>query len=194
MPCGISRRGLFYLPVFLTAARLSAAASIETEKLEYRDGRLYWSRGSAAAAVGRAGVKPDKHEGDGATPAGTYPLVSILYRPDRVAPPLSLLPVKPLAPSDGWVDEPADANYNRPVSLPYPASAEQMWREDGLYDALVVIGYNMEPVVPGVGSAIFLHMATPDFAPTAGCVAVEREILLGLLPLLGPGSKIAITG
>jgi L,D-peptidoglycan transpeptidase YkuD (ErfK/YbiS/YcfS/YnhG family) len=185
---------LFYLPVFLTAPRLSAAASIETEKLEYRDGRLYWSRGSAAAAVGRAGVKADKHEGDGATPAGTYPLVSILYRPDRVAPPLSLMPVKPLAPSDGWVDEPADANYNRPVSLPYPASAEQMWREDGLYDALVVIGYNMEPVVPGAGSAIFLHIATPDFAPTAGCVAVEREILLGLLPLLGPGSKIAIMG
>jgi L,D-peptidoglycan transpeptidase YkuD (ErfK/YbiS/YcfS/YnhG family) len=194
VPCGVSRRGLFYLPVFLTVPRLSAAASIETEKLEYRDGRLYWSRGSAAAAVGRAGVKADKHEGDGATPAGTYPLVSILYRPDRVAPPLSLLPVEPLAPSDGWVDEPTDANYNRPVSLPYPASAEQMWREDGLYDALVVIGYNMEPVVPGAGSAIFLHMATPDFAPTAGCVAVEREILLGLLPLLGPGSKIAIMG
>ena len=178
----------------MTAARLSAAASIETEKLEYRDGRLYWSRGSAAAAVGRAGVKADKHEGDGATPAGTYSLIAILYRPDRVAPPLSRLPVKPLAPTDGWVDDPRDANYNRPVSLPYPASAEQMWREDDLYDALVVIGYNMEPVVSGAGSAIFLHIATPDFGPTAGCIAVKKKILLGLLPLLGPGSKIAITG
>jgi L,D-peptidoglycan transpeptidase YkuD (ErfK/YbiS/YcfS/YnhG family) len=59
---------------------------------------------------------------------------------------------------------------------------------------LVVVGYNMEPVVPGAGSAIFLHIATPGFAPTAGCVAVEREILLGLLPLLGPGSEITITG
>jgi L,D-peptidoglycan transpeptidase YkuD (ErfK/YbiS/YcfS/YnhG family) len=173
---------------------LSAAASAEPENLEYRGGRLNWSGGSAAAAVGRAGVRADKHESDGASPAGTYPLVSIFYRPDRIAAPLSPLPVKPLAPSDGWVDEPADANYNRPVSLPYPASAEQMWREDDLYDALVVIGYNMEPVVPGAGSAIFLHIATPDFAPTAGCVAVEREILLGLLPLLGPGSKITITG
>ena len=181
MPGEISRRGLFYFPVFLTAARLSAAQT-ETENLEYRGGRLRWSGGSAAAAVGRAGVKADKHEGDGATPAGAYPLVSILYRPDRIAAPVSRLPVKPLAPSDGWVDAPADANYNRPVSLPYPASAERMWREDGLYDVLVVIGYNMEPVVPGAGSAIFLHKATPDFAPTAGCVAVEREILLGLLP------------
>ncbi|HWZ67299.1 MAG TPA: L,D-transpeptidase family protein [Stellaceae bacterium] len=174
--------------------RLSAAAQTEAESLEYRDGRLYWSGGSAAAAVGRAGVKADKHEGDGATPAGTYPLVSILYRPDRIAAPKSRLPVKPLAPSDGWVDEPADANYNRPVSLPYPAGAEQMWREDHLYDALVIIGYNLDPVVPGAGSAIFLHIATPDFAPTAGCVAVRREILLRLLPLLGPGSQIAITG
>jgi L,D-peptidoglycan transpeptidase YkuD (ErfK/YbiS/YcfS/YnhG family) len=176
------------------SAHLSAARQTKAENLEYRGGRLYWSGGNAAAAVGRSGIKVDKHEGDGTTPAGTFPLGAILYRPDRIAAPLSDLPVKPLTPSDGWVDDPADANYNRPVSLPYPASAEQMWREDDLYDTLVVIGYNMEPVVPGAGSAIFLHIATPDFAPTAGCVAVEREILLGLLPLLGPGSSIAITG
>jgi len=176
----------------LLSARVSAAAQTESENLEYRDGRLYWSGSSAAAAVGRAGVKADKHEGDGATPAGTYPLVSILYRPDRVAPPRSQLPARALAPNDGWVDEPTDANYNRPVSLPYPASAEQMWRDDELYDALAVIGYNMDPVVPGAGSAIFLHIATPDFAPTAGCIAVQKQVLLRLLPLLGPGSKITI--
>jgi L,D-peptidoglycan transpeptidase YkuD (ErfK/YbiS/YcfS/YnhG family) len=191
---GIFRRAILFLPVELMAVRLSQSAQTEAENLECRDGRLYWSGGSAVAAVGRAGVKADKHEGDGATPAGTYPLVSVLYRPDRTAPPLSRLTVKPFAPSDGWVDDPADANYNRPVSLPYCASAEQMWREDDLYDALVVIGYNIEPVVPGAGSAIFLHIATPDFAPTAGCVAIQREVLLGLLPLLGPGSQIAITG
>jgi L,D-peptidoglycan transpeptidase YkuD (ErfK/YbiS/YcfS/YnhG family) len=188
---GFSRGGFLSFPVLLSA-RVSAAAQTEAENLEYRGGRLYWSGGNVAAAVGRAGVKADKHEGDGATPAGTYPLVSILYRPDRVAPPRSQLPVIALVPNAGWVDEPSDANYNRPVSLPYPASAEQLWRDDELYDALIVIGYNMEPVVPGAGSAIFLHIATPDFAPTAGCVAVEREILLGLLPLLGPGSQIVI--
>ena len=191
---GISRRALLFLPVELMAVRLSQAAQTGAENLEYRDGRLRWSAGSAPAAVGRAGVKVDKHEGDGATPAGTYPLLSILYRPDRIVAPLSRLSLKPLAPSDGWVDDPRDANYNRQVSLPYPASAERMWREDDLYDALVVIGYNMEPVVPGAGSAIFLHIGRPDFAPTAGCIAVEREVLLGLLPLLGPGSKISITG
>jgi len=189
----LSRRALLFLPAQVTAVHLSRAAEGETQNLEYRGGRLYWPRGSAAAAVGRSGVRADKREGDGSTPAGTFPLVSVLYRPDRIAPPLSQLPVRPLAPSDGWVDEPGDPNYNRPVSLPYPASAEQMWRQDGLYDALVVIGYNMAPVIPGAGSAIFLHVAAPDFAPTAGCVAVEKNVLLGLLPLLGPGSKITVT-
>jgi L,D-peptidoglycan transpeptidase YkuD (ErfK/YbiS/YcfS/YnhG family) len=188
----ISRRGLLALVVPLTGARLSEAAQTGYENLNYRDGRLHWSRGSAVAAVGRAGVKADKREGDGATPAGTYPLVSVLYRKDRVAPPTSHLPVRPLAPNDGWVDAPSDARYNRFVELPYPASAEEMWREDELYDVLIVIGYNMEPVIPGAGSAIFLHVATPDFAPTAGCVAITKEVLLGLIALLGPGSTITI--
>jgi L,D-peptidoglycan transpeptidase YkuD (ErfK/YbiS/YcfS/YnhG family) len=188
----ISRRGLLALVVPLMAARLSEAAQTEYENLDYRDGRLHWSRGSAVAAVGRAGVKADKREGDGATPAGTYPLVSVLYRKDRIAPPTSHLPVRALAPNDGWVDEPSDARYNRLVELPYPASAEEMWRADDLYDVLVVIGYNVEPVIPGAGSAIFLHVATPAFAPTAGCVAVNKEVLLALTPLLGPGSMITI--
>jgi L,D-peptidoglycan transpeptidase YkuD (ErfK/YbiS/YcfS/YnhG family) len=188
----IDRRVLLSLPVQLMAVRLSEAAQTEYEDLEYRDGRLHWSRGGAVAAVGRAGVKADKREGDGATPAGTYPLVSVYYRPDRITPPASHLPVSPVKPNDGWVDEPADPNYNRLVLLPYPVSAEQMWRDDDLYDLLVVIGYNMEPVIPGAGSAIFLHIATPDFAPTAGCVAVKKEVLLSLLPLLAPGSRITI--
>jgi L,D-peptidoglycan transpeptidase YkuD (ErfK/YbiS/YcfS/YnhG family) len=69
-----------------------------------------------------------------------------------------------------------------------------MWRQDGLYDALVVIGYNTAPVIPGLGSAIFLHMARPDFSSTQGCIAVKKEVLLGLLPLLGPGSTLTIKG
>jgi L,D-peptidoglycan transpeptidase YkuD (ErfK/YbiS/YcfS/YnhG family) len=190
----LSRRALLLSSMPLAAAAPSTTGEAEAENLEYRDGRLLWSRDSAVAAVGRAGVTTDKHEGDGATPVGTYPLVWILYRPDRVATPRSMLPVRALKPNDGWVDEPADVNYNRMVPLPYPASAEQMWREDELYDAVVVIGYNTDPVVAGAGSAIFLHVAGPDFAPTAGCIAVQKEVLLGLLPLLGRGSTITIRG
>jgi L,D-peptidoglycan transpeptidase YkuD (ErfK/YbiS/YcfS/YnhG family) len=190
----ITRRRLLSLPLQLVALRSVEAVETSYEDLEYRDGRLCWSHGSAAAVVGRAGIRADKREGDGATPAGTYPLVSLFYRQDRIATPKSGLPTIRLAQNDGWVDDPGDPNYNRLVSLPYPASAERMWLDSDLYDALVVIGYNMDPVVPGAGSAMFLHIATPDFAPTAGCVAVQKEVLLGLLPLLGPGSKITLIG
>jgi L,D-peptidoglycan transpeptidase YkuD (ErfK/YbiS/YcfS/YnhG family) len=188
----IARRGLLLLPVQLMAAGLAEAAQVAYENLEYREGYLHWSRGRAIAAVGRAGVKSNKREGDGATPAGTYPLVFGLYREDRVRPPPAHLPVRPLSPDHAWVDDPADANYNRLVSLPYPARTEPMWRQDELYDLLVVIGYNMDPVIPGAGSAIFLHIARPNFAGTDGCIAVKRDVLLSLIPLLGPGSSITI--
>jgi L,D-peptidoglycan transpeptidase YkuD (ErfK/YbiS/YcfS/YnhG family) len=97
-----------------------------------------------------------------------------------------------LRPSDGWVDEPADPQYNRPVSLPYAASHEEMWRPDGLYDLVVPLGYNTDPPIPGRGSAIFLHIASPNFSPTAGCIAIARDPLLALLPMLGPGSTLTI--
>ena len=97
-----------------------------------------------------------------------------------------------LQPDDGWVDDPADPNYNRLVKLPYAASHETMWMAEPLYDLVVVIGYNTDPPVPGRGSATFLHIAGPEFAPTAGCIAVARDVLGSLLGLLGPGSMITI--
>ena len=155
-------------------------------------GRLSWPGGSTRAAVGRGGVSASKREGDGATPAGTFLLLSILYRRDRLRAPACGVPVREIAPQDGWVDDPLDANYNRLVSLPYPASAEHLWRADAVYDLVVVIGYNVEPVVPGAGSAIFLHIARSDFSPTAGCVAIARDALIGLADQITPGSTITI--
>src|SRR5581483_10707105 len=102
--------------------------------------------------------------GDGASPAGTFPLLQCFYRPDRLAAPETALPVRALRPQDGWVDNPADRQYNRLVTLPYPAHHEEMWRADGLYDLIVVIGYNTDPPVADLGSAIFLHVAAPGFA------------------------------
>jgi L,D-peptidoglycan transpeptidase YkuD (ErfK/YbiS/YcfS/YnhG family) len=160
--------------------------------LVYEAGHLTWPGGAARAACGRGGVRADKREGDGASPEGTYKLVAAYYRPDRIAPPATGLALTALCPEHGWVDDPGDALYNRPILLPFPARHERMWRADGLYDLVVVIGYNTDPPVPGRGSAIFLHVARPDFAPTEGCIAVEREVLAELLALIGPGSTIAI--
>lgn len=160
--------------------------------LEYRTGLLNWPGGNTCAVCGRGGVRADKREGDGASPAGTFALLYGYYRPDRVSPPRTGLKMTALQPDDGWVDDPADPNYNRPVKLPYPAHHEELWRTDGLYDLLVVLGYNTDPVVPGAGSAIFLHVARPDMAPTEGCIATGRDELARLLPLLGPGSTLTI--
>jgi L,D-peptidoglycan transpeptidase YkuD (ErfK/YbiS/YcfS/YnhG family) len=140
-------------------------------------------------ALGHGGVRTDKREGDGATPAGILPLRTVLYRPDRQAAPVCAVPVRPLSPADGWCDQPADPAYNRPVKLPINASAEALWRDDPLYDIIGVLGWNDDPVEPGRGSAIFLHVATASFAPTEGCVALAvadlvRVLALGLTEIL----------
>jgi L,D-peptidoglycan transpeptidase YkuD (ErfK/YbiS/YcfS/YnhG family) len=181
----ISRRVFF-------GALLATFPAPSPTSLAYAGGRLTWPGGAARAACGWGGVKADKREGDGASPAGTFPLVSAFYRPDRLATPRTGLPIAALGPEDAWVDDPTDANYNRLVSRPYPASHEDLWRDDALYDVIVVIGYNSDPVIAGAGSAIFLHVAKPDFSPTEGCIAIAEPVLLSLLGLLGPGSTITI--
>lgn len=161
--------------------------------LVYSAAMLSWPGGSARAVCGKGGVRADKREGDHASPAGTFPLLRAFYRADRLSAPQTGLPLAALRPSDGWCDAADDPNYNKAVTLPYPASAEALWREDGLYDAIAVIGYNTAPVVQGKGSAIFLHVAAPDYSGTEGCIAVARETLVSLLGLLGPGSTITIS-
>ena len=143
-------------------------------------------------ALGKAGRRAQKREGDGATPRGTFRLEWVYYRPDRCPRPRTGLAVKPLASADGWCDAPADRNYNRPVCHPYPASAEDMWRPDGLYDVVVVLDCNRRPRVRGRGSAIFMHVARPGFTPTEGCIALRRPDLLRVLATLKTGARILI--
>jgi L,D-peptidoglycan transpeptidase YkuD (ErfK/YbiS/YcfS/YnhG family) len=99
-----------------------------------------------------------------------------------------------MGPNDGWCDAPADRSYNRPVTLPYPASAERLWRSDNVYDLIVVVGYNDAPVVPGAGSAIFLHVARPNYSPTAGCIAFRLQDLARILSMMGPASRLDTRG
>ncbi len=145
-------------------------------------------------AIGRTGVRTDKREGDGATLAGAFPLRRVLWRADRLTAPVTALASAPIGPQDGWCDDPGHGDYNRPVRLPFGASHEAMWRADGLYDVVVVIGHNDDPAVPGLGSAVFVHVATADFGPTAGCVALERGDLLRLLADCRPGDRLVVAG
>lgn len=145
--------------------------------------------------LGRSGVcePSEKKEGDGKTPLGTYPLRQLIYRADRNAKPATDLSVEILTPETGWCEDPAHADYNKKITLPHASVNDRMTREDSLYDYVVVIGYNDDPVVPGKGSAIFMHLARPEFTPTQGCVGLRPEDLLEVLKCCSPSSKIVIT-
>ncbi len=143
--------------------------------------------------LGRGGVRRDKREGDGATPVGLFAPRRVLFRPDRIAPPVSGLPVAPIRPDDGWCDDPDDPAYNQPVRLPYPGRHERLWRDDALYDLVIVLGYNDAPVVPGRGSAIFLHLARPDGGPTDGCIGLALPLLRRLAARCRSDSRIHVT-
>jgi len=147
---------------------------------------------SVACALGRSGIAAEKIEGDGTTPAGRFPIRRLFYRPDRVRDLACRLPTQPMSPSDGWCDDPKDSAYNRLITRPYPGRHEEMWRADAIYDLVLVIGHNDDPVVPGKGSAVFLHLAQPDYAPTAGCVAFARADFIALLQAMEPTTSIVI--
>ena len=151
-----------------------------------------WGAGPRPCAVGRGGIGEKLREGDGITPLGRFPLRKVLYRPDRVSQPRTMLPLAAIVESDGWCDDPADAAYNRQVERPYHGSSETLWREDALYDVMAIIGFNDEPVRPGKGSAIFLHVARPDYEPTEGCIALSFCDLLEALNAVAPGDCIQI--
>ena len=158
----------------------------------HRGGRAYWGDRVLRCALGRGGIARQKREGDGTTPIGRFPLREVLYRPDRLAAPRTVLAVRALAPADGWCDDPPDGSYNRMVRLPHPASAERLWREDGLYDLVVPLGYNDDPVIAGKGSAVFLHVARPNYGPTEGCVALALADLLRVLAEADQASLVVV--
>ena len=156
-------------------------------------GTVDWDGAVMACTLGANGVTSTKREGDRATPLGCYPLRRVLYRADRVEQPTTVLPTRAIDPLDAWCDAPDDPGYNTLVRQPYGASVELMWRDDHLYDVVVTIGHNDDPVVPALGSAIFMHVARPDFGPTHGCVAVTLENLLRILAECDNTTRVCIT-
>jgi len=154
-----------------------------------------WNGKSYRCAIGRNGFigAKIKKEGDGCTPIGRWIMREVFYRPDREKPPYTALPLLPIQPNDGWCDAPDDPKYNSLVTLPYKATAEKLWRDDHLYDIVVVLGYNDDPAVPGKGSAIFLHLARPDFSPSLGCVHLSRTDLLAILSEADAKSAVLVS-
>jgi L,D-peptidoglycan transpeptidase YkuD (ErfK/YbiS/YcfS/YnhG family) len=151
-------------------------------------------------ALGRSGRLHRKREGDGGTPIGIWQLRAVYFRADhgnRLARPCAgqrNLTLRTIRPDDGWCDGRGDRNYNRAVKRPYPASSETLWRDDQLYDLIVVLDHNERPRIQGGGSAIFMHVARPGYTPTEGCVALRDTHLRRILAALRKGSRLRIVG
>lgn len=156
--------------------------------------RLIWASGNCRAAIGVGGLVPlaDKREGDGASPIGQFVFRRALYRADRIARPQCILTTTKIVEQDGWCDQPNDPAYNRPVVLPYPASAESLFRQDHVYDLLIVLGHNDRPPLAKMGSAIFLHLARENYPPTRGCIAIAKPDFLDILQLVEKKSSLSI--
>ncbi len=160
-------------------------------------GTLTFNGETLPCALGRSGIVSDdeKKEGDGATPAGTWPLRRVLYRPDRLSEPETNLTTKPIARADGWCDDPTDQHYNKPVDLPYAARTEKLWRDDELYNVCVILGHNDDPPMPHQGSAIFFHVAKEKegkLCATEGCVALPQHEIIRVLMNCGQDTVMEI--
>lgn len=169
------------------------AITVRASPLDPRRGILRLGPLALPCTLGRSGRTVRKREGDGATPIGRLAILGGAMRRDRWRmPPASPLRLDAIGMRDGWCDAPRDPSYNRPVRLPHPASAERMRREDRLYDAVIVLDWNVTSRARGRGSAIFLHVAKPGMPPTEGCIALPPAAMRLVLPHLRRGRLVTI--
>jgi L,D-peptidoglycan transpeptidase YkuD (ErfK/YbiS/YcfS/YnhG family) len=169
------------------------------EILHVRTGSFSRTRGwlvsgpfAVPVALGRSGIKANKREGDGASPRGSFRLVRLWWRADRLPRPRTTLPTRRITATDAWCEDPAQRRYNRPIVLATGTGGDRLMRSDRLYDLIIELDHNTRPRIAGRGSAVFVHVARPGLAPTAGCVAMKKERLVRLLERVGPRTRIVI--
>lgn len=143
-------------------------------------------------ALGRAGIRADKREGDGATPRGRFRPLGLWWRADRWPRPATRLRSRRIGPLDAWCEAPSDRRYNRPFRRSANEPGDRLCRSDELYDFIVEIDHNTQPRIARRGSAVFMHIARPGLAPTAGCIALRRRDLRILLARLTSKTRIII--
>ena len=153
---------------------------------------LYSDLGQFACAIGRGGLTTNKIEGDHKTPVGEFKFKKIYYRKDKLGEMTFKIPYVIIGENDGWCDDPKSKLYNQHVQFPFDSSAEKLFRDDDLYDLLCVINHNTDPIIPGKGSAIFLHISKPNFEGTEGCVAIEKENIIELAKKIDLTTRLII--
>ena len=158
---------------------------IKNNFLVYRDYKLKCS-------IGKSGIASSKREGDLATPRGLYKLGLLYYRKDRLKVPRCNIRKKNIKKNMGWCNDSKSKSYNKEITFPFKYTAEKLFRRDKKYDLLIVLKYNISPVIKKKGSAIFIHLTNKTYRPTAGCIAITREDFLKILPLINNKTKIKI--
>lgn len=170
----------------LTSIRISTRPSRRSQ------GWLFAGPRVLRIALGRTGVRADKREGDGGTPRGRFRPIRLWWRADRLPRPYTPLPVRRIRRNDAWCEDPHDRRYNRAFRRSANEPGDRLFRQDGLYDLIIEIDHNTKPRVAGRGSAVFIHLARPGFAPTAGCIALCLHDFRTLLSRLSTKTRILI--
>ena len=135
----------------------------------------------AKCAVGKRGISIKKKEGDFITPKGTFKIREIFYRKDRVQNLITRIKKTVIRKNMGWCDDPKSKKYNKLIYFPFKHSAEKLYRRENIYDIILVLNFNMNPVKKNKGSAIFIHVAKKNFQPTQGCIALDKSELIKLV-------------
>ena len=161
-------------------------------ELLVKDNHLFIKEEKLQCAIGLNGLTENKREGDLSTPVGTFRFDRIYYRADRLGNLKFIMNSSIINKNDGWCDDQKSDLYNQHIQFPFKESAEHLYRDDHIYDIICVLNYNTSPIIPGRGSAIFLHIANPDFSGTEGCIAIEREALINTATNLTADSTIRI--
>ncbi len=161
-------------------------------KADYKMRQLSLDGASFFCVFGREGVTDNKTEGDWKTPTGKYKIRKIFYRKDKIPELETQIECVPISQDDAWCDDSLLPEYNSFVKLPFNGSYENLWRDDDLYDVIVVIGYNDEPAITDKGSAIFIHIMKEDMEYTRGCLAIKKEDMMFLVKEITAETEIEI--
>ncbi len=153
---------------------------------------LYFDNYKLRCAIGKRGITNNKKEGDQKTPKGTFSFKSIFYRKDKISNLKCVLNKKIIKKNMGWCDDPISKYYNKLIYFPFKNSAEKLWLKEKIYDIILIINYNLKPVIKGKGSAIFLHIAKKNYAPTRGCIAINKKDMLFFITKVNSRTKLII--
>ena len=157
-----------------------------------KSGFLKYKKIKFKCALGKAGIGKKKKEGDNITPIGTFKIVKIYYRSDRIKKISSKFRLIEITKNIGWCDDSKSRKYNQPIKLPTKYGHEILYRRDNIYDLILVLNYNMKPTIKNKGSAIFIHIAKKNYKKTAGCIALKKTALVLLVKKINKNTKVSI--